>query len=83
MVENNVEHVCLSYFGQAVLQNYEIDYRFLPKNENFISTDALNCVVAISATSLYSRAREYSWLLDYEPTDFIGYSIFIYDLRKE
>jgi len=82
MDKNDIDHVCISYFGQAELKYYDIDYRYLPDNKNFTSTDNLNCVVAISATSLYSQKAEYSWLYNYQADDKIGYSIFIYDFRN-
>jgi energy-coupling factor transporter transmembrane protein EcfT len=82
MVENNIDHVCISYFGQASLEFYGIDYRYLPDNANIRNAPDLECVVAISMTSLYSRAREYGWLLKYQPTARIGYSINIYDFRQ-
>ncbi len=81
MEENNISHVCLSYFGQAKLEYYGIDYWYLPDIENFHGTENLNCVVAISITSLYSPQREYGWLLNYTPTQKIGYSIYVYDFR--
>lgn len=83
MVENHIDYVCLSYFGQAKLEYYKIDYRYLPDNENFKGINNLNCVVAISVTSLLSEAREYGWLLNYKPTTKIGYSIYIYDFRNK
>jgi len=83
MDQNMIEYVCFSYFGQAKLDYYDIDYQYLPNNQNFKGIKELNCVVAISLTSLLSREREYDWLLDYEPDDKIGYSIYIYDFRNK
>lgn len=82
MLNNKIDYVCLSYFGQAKLEYYQIDYRYLPDRENFHGTNELNCVVAISVTSLYSEDKAYSWLFNYQPTAKIGYSIYIYDFRK-
>jgi hypothetical protein len=81
MVDHDIDHVCLSYFGQGNLDYYNIDYWYLPDNANFRGTAAVNCVVAISVTSLYSEGHEYSWLLNYAPTKKIGYSIYVYDFR--
>jgi hypothetical protein len=81
MEENDINHVCLSYFGQAKLEYYGIDYWYLPDTANFHGTENLNCVVAISITSLYSQQKEYDWLLSYTPTEKIGYSIYVYDFR--
>ena len=81
--ENNIEYVCLSYFGQAKLEYYGIDYHYLPNNQNFQGINQLDCVVAISVTSLLSKEREYDWLLQYEPDEKIGYSIYVYDFRDK
>jgi hypothetical protein len=83
MVNNDISHVCLSYFGRAKIEYYNIDYWYLPDNDNFHGTRELNCVVAISVTSLYSEERTYEWLLRYTPTKKIGYSIYVYDFRNK
>lgn len=83
MDKNSIDHVCLSYFGQAKIEYYGIDYWYLPDTQNFHTPQALNCVVAISVTSLYSEAREFGWLLNYSPTTKIGYSIYVYDFRNK
>jgi 4-amino-4-deoxy-L-arabinose transferase-like glycosyltransferase len=83
MAKNSIDHVCLSYFGQAKLEYYNIDFRYLPDNENFKGTEQLNCVVAISVTSLYSQDGGFKWLLDYQPDKKIGYSIYVYDFRNK
>jgi len=82
MLQNNIDHVCMSYFGAADLNYYKIDFRYLPDTNNYKSVQYIDCVIAISVTSLYSQAREYGWLLDFEPTKKIGYSIYVYDFRK-
>jgi hypothetical protein len=83
MTVNNINHVCLSYFGQADLEYYKIDFRYLPTVFDRSGIKNIDCVVAISVTSLLSKEREYGWLLDYQPIDKIGYSIYVYDLRKK
>lgn len=83
MVDNAIDHVCFVYFGQANLEYYDIDYRYLPDVEQFIGTDAIDCVVVISATALLSEKGEYSWLLNYTPDEKIGYSLFVYDFRED
>ncbi|MFA4930502.1 MAG: glycosyltransferase family 39 protein, partial [Patescibacteria group bacterium] len=82
MTENSIDHVCMSYFGQAPLEYYGINNWYLPDNENIQHQGEFKCVVAISITSLYSEKREYEWLLRFQPTATIGYSINIYDFRK-
>ncbi|MBI5038082.1 MAG: glycosyltransferase family 39 protein [Candidatus Kerfeldbacteria bacterium] len=80
--KHNIPYVCMAYFGQTELNYYGIDYRYLPDNQHFTSTDNLNCVVAISITALYSKEGEYAWLQKYSPNTTIGYSIHLYDFRK-
>ena len=82
LVKNSIEFVCMSYFGQANLEYYNIDYRYLPDNNNYTGTDFIDCVVAISITSLWSKEGDFSWLREFKPDEKIGYSIYIYDLRK-
>ena len=82
MTEKNINNVCFSYFGQAEISYYKIDYRYLPGIDDQEGIENINCVVAISITSLTSEDRKYSWLLDLELDDYIGFSIFIYDLRN-
>ncbi len=80
--KNNISYVCMSYFGQTKLEYYDIDFRYLPQNPRIEEIKDLNCVVAISVTSLYSKAGEFAWLKQYTPIEKIGYSIYLYDLRK-
>jgi len=80
--DNNIEYICSSYFGQAEFKYYGIDFRYLPNNNDPSLIKKINCVVAISATSLYSKDGKFSWLSEYEPDHKIGYSIFIYDMTK-
>ena len=82
LIKDNIEFVCMSYFGQANLEYYKIDYRYLPDNNNYQGLEKINCVVAISVTSLWSQEGEFSWLRELNPDEKIGYSIYIYDLRN-
>ena len=44
-----------------------------------------NCVAAVSVTDLlgiYTSPEQYRWLREREPVDKIGYSIYVYDLRR-
>ena len=82
LIKDNIEFVCMSYFGQANLEYYKIDYRYLPDNNKYQGLEKINCVVAISVTSLWSQEGEFSWLRELNPDKKIGYSIYIYDLRN-
>ncbi len=81
LLQNNIPHVCMSYFGQADLPYYGIDYRYLPTSKDPHTPGDVNCVVAISVTSLLSQDQVYWWLKDYTPDARIGGSIYIYDFR--
>lgn len=83
MTDHDIPHVCLAYFGQAELVYYDVDYRYLPDTEHFTSIEDVDCVVAISVTALLSKQHEYGWLEKYTPDAKIGYSIFIYDFRRQ
>ncbi len=82
MAERNISHVCMSYFGQADLVYYGVDYRYLPTRTDPHEPMDVNCVVAISITSQLSRDGAYWWLNDYEPDARIGGSINVFDFRN-
>ncbi|MEK7631373.1 MAG: glycosyltransferase family 39 protein [Patescibacteria group bacterium] len=44
----NIPYVCMSYFGQASLDYYGLDNRYLPTETDPHDTEAIQCVVAIS-----------------------------------
>ena len=73
--QKNISNVCLSYFGIPDPEYYGIQARPIP------AQSALNCVAAISATSLYLLDPAHAWMRQFRPIDKIGYSIFIYDFR--
>jgi hypothetical protein len=81
MQKNNIPYVCLSYFGQANLEYYGIDFRYLPTKIDPHDPSDVNCVVAISVTSLLSEDGAYWWLRKYQPDVRLGGSIYVYDLR--
>ncbi len=82
MTQQHIPYVCYSYFGQGNPQYEGIPGANLPITTDILGRNALNCVVAISAQSLYSRDNAYSWLRIYRPTTVIGYGIYIFDFRK-
>lgn len=96
MDENGEESIKLGWFGIADPAYYGIEYEPLPgfPRAEFLSLwntppfDTENPepgLYAISASSLWEShwtARHvYAWFRAHEPTDRIGYSIYIYDLR--
>jgi len=93
MDANGIKRISLSYFGIDSPKRYGINYDWLPSHFLYnpnpeASVDSTkNRFVAISATNLQGVYLEpnrdmYKWLMQYEPVTKIGYSIFVYDLRK-
>lgn len=74
--QRNISNVCLSYFGIPDPEYYGIQSRPIP------ARPALDCVAAISATSLYLLDPAHAWMRQFQPVDKIGYSIFVYDFRR-
>ncbi|MDX2154781.1 MAG: phospholipid carrier-dependent glycosyltransferase [Bryobacteraceae bacterium] len=78
--------VCLEYFGYADPKEYGIKAEYLPKTWNKGEMEWMNCVGAISATLLqdvYIQKGSFEWLRRREPMGTVGYSIYLYDLRKD
>ncbi|MBU0707375.1 glycosyltransferase family 39 protein [Patescibacteria group bacterium] len=79
MDENDLDNIYFHYFGTAEPEAYGIIHESPPTTEQ-LKPD-FKGIVAISASGLYSENQDYKWLLDYEPIDRIGYSIYIYDIK--
>jgi hypothetical protein len=80
------ERVCLQYFGRADTAHYGIRSRPVPFTDMQRERQELDCVVAISATSLhdvYLKQGSFSWLRELQPDAAVGYSIYVYDLRRD
>ncbi|MFA6587767.1 MAG: phospholipid carrier-dependent glycosyltransferase [Patescibacteria group bacterium] len=82
LTENNIPYVCMSYFGQAEMSFYNLDFRYIPNKNDPHEPNDVNCVIAISVTSLLSEDGAYWWLKKYEPDARIGGSIYVYDFRN-
>lgn len=83
--ERGIPHVCIAYFGMAKLEYYGIEAWSIPGAWEPDKTESLDCFVAISVTNLYDVYFDrptFSWLRRHRPTGKIGYSIYLYDLRK-
>jgi len=75
--------LCLDYFGVADPAYYSIEHRPLMPVRSPEERDALNCVAAVSVQFLWGEAEpRYSALRELTPTDRVGDSIMIYDLRR-
>lgn len=82
MREHDIPFVYITYFGQAPLEQYLPDFRYLPTTDEPDKIAGLDGWVAISATALFSRGDGYAWLRAKRPAAKVGYSIYLYDLRK-
>jgi len=93
MIENNVDEVWLSYFGEARPEYYGISYQGLdsfpprlmnPQTRPFFPTDPAPGIYAISATNLqgvhFTNHEQFSWFREQEPLDKLGHSIFLYQV---
>jgi 4-amino-4-deoxy-L-arabinose transferase-like glycosyltransferase len=85
LAARNIHQVCRVYFGMAVLAHYGIGELPLPGSDEMQERANLDCIAAASVTALYGPffpAGKYRWLRERTPIAKIGYSIYIYDLRK-
>jgi len=85
MDRNRIEVVCLSYFGLANLQYYGIrEAPLVLMNEQERAEQ--DCVAAISVNNLYDLylpEGTHAWARRLKPVGRIGYSMYLYDLRKD
>jgi len=83
MDAQGVKQICSCYFGTAELRYYGIDWSNIPPTPD--RRGEADCFAAISVTPLYGvyvAPGDYQWLRDLKPVAKIGYSIYVYDLRK-
>jgi len=78
---NGISDPFVLYYGVADLDCYGVPHRPLPNIRTADAAEKINGVVAISATLLVTRG-EFAGLKSLEPDARVGYSIYIYDLRK-
>ncbi|MFH1236434.1 MAG: glycosyltransferase family 39 protein [Parcubacteria group bacterium] len=81
--DESITDVCLSYFGQAWMSYYGLEYPPVPTNNEPHGSDDVNCVVAMSKSHMFSEDGKYSWLAAYRPDHDVGGSIWIYDFRED
>jgi hypothetical protein len=84
MAANDIDEVCIAYFGVTDFEYYQVRHRQLPLVEE--SQPMPDCVAALSVTELldvYSATDLGAWFRQREPDARVGYSIYLYDLRKE
>ena len=92
MVQHEVQHINLSYFGTADPAYYKIDCTYLPGgaffDESLVKAPQLPGFVAVSVTNLRGvyfpegSRNIYQRLLETEPVAVIGYSIYVYQVER-
>jgi hypothetical protein len=80
--DHHIPEVCLSYYGWAPVEYYGIRYRQLPAVPQIEYAASLDCVAAVSVTHLATQYEKFAGLDELRPDARIGYSIYVYDLRK-
>jgi len=76
--------LCLSYFGEADPAYYGISYRHITSVRDEQEAQRLDCVAAVSAQHLFTSADgRFRQLQGVEPAARIGYSIFVFDFRRQ
>ncbi|MBZ5610306.1 MAG: glycosyltransferase family 39 protein [Acidobacteriia bacterium] len=75
---------CLCYFGTAFPEYYGMTNASLPTTRELQAGATPNCVAAVSVTPLMGIYVNdaWSWVRDHRPIAKIGYSIYVYDFRK-
>jgi hypothetical protein len=86
MADHQISYVCLGFFGNVDVVRYGVNYRSIPEAKDLDGGKAMNCVAAISATPLYGLyvgPERYRFFRGLKPFAKIGYSIYLFDLRKK
>lgn len=84
-IANGRPPLCVHYFGTADMDYYGIKHVSVPRTWETEERASVNCLAAVSATALvgmYDKPDIMEWLRDRVPMAKIGYSIYVYDLRK-
>lgn len=79
---NRALPLCLCYRGTAEPEYYGLVYRRFDSARDLKEIANLDCVAAVSADYLFSGGERFQALRQRSPEARIGYSIYIYDLRK-
>ena len=79
--------LCLDYFGSAPTEYYGLSGDLVPRTWEREKRESANCLAVVSATLLYGLyigpPDPYVWLRERRPVSKIGYSIYVYDLRRQ
>jgi hypothetical protein len=82
---HGIDSVCMFYFGTTGVEFYGVPTKYLPRTWETAGREQMDCVAAISVTNLYDLyvpRGSYAWLREKQPDARIGWSIYVYDLRK-
>ena len=82
---HHLQNVCTCYFGNADFAWYHMPGRYLSPAISELELERIDCVAAISVTPLYGLYLPRDTFLSLRsrtPMARIGYSIYLYDLRK-
>jgi 4-amino-4-deoxy-L-arabinose transferase-like glycosyltransferase len=83
LVDRSISNVCLNYFGTALPSYYGIEAKPVPASLD--ETRSSGCVAVMSITAFYEFQPfdgRYDWMLRTEPTDTVGDSFRVYDLKR-
>jgi hypothetical protein len=86
MADHHIPYVCLGFFGNVDVVRYGVNYRSIPDAKDLNGGRAMDCIAAISATPLYGLyvgPERYQFFRGLKPFAKIGYSIYLFDLRKK
>ena len=68
------------------MEYYGIGGIEVPHTDDAAGRESANCIAAVSATLLvgaYETPRNYQWLRERKPWGRVGYTYYLYDLRKK
>jgi len=83
--QRGVKTFWVCYFGSAELEYYGLEALSLPPERELGDTSKFDGVIAMSVTPLqgvYVPPEDFAWLRKRTPDAKVGYSIYVYDLRK-
>jgi hypothetical protein len=78
--------ICLCYFGKALPTYYGVENAEPPQAYEHEHWKQLDCFTAVSVTPLvgvYTPRERFERLRRMQPVAKIGYSIYVYDMRKD
>lgn len=84
--EHHASRVCLDYFGSADIGRLGVQGPPVPETSDTQGRAHVDCFAAISTNILYDAfgdPQRHAWLRAMRPVARVGYSIYVYDLRKD